>query len=397
MEGLQSRDRLQETMERLEAGIMEIFDSDRYKNYLDVMSRFHNYSVNNTVLIAMQRPDATRVAGYNNWKDKFHRQVRRGEKGIRIIQPAPYQVKRQMEKVDPRTGKTVTGADGQPVMEEKDITVNAYRVGYVFDISQTDGPELPSMGVRELAGNVEAYPVFFRAVEQASPVPVGFERIPGSSKGFYSHDEKRIAVREGMGGLQNIKTLIHEIAHARLHDRDILKDAGTIIDRRTKEVQAESIAYTVCRHFGLDTSDYSFAYLAGWSSGKELPELRDSLEVIRSTASGLIKEIGENHAVLTNGKSVTGEKEESTADSQPGAVRESPAGLQERERQEPAEQPRERSSVIGRLQGAGRPHPGRERTPRRKENTKTSLIISSRIHMILMPWNKNWLPGQWRG
>ena len=304
----EKKDKLQETLERLEAGVLELFESEKYKNYLNVMSKFHQYSINNSVLIAMQRPDATRVSGYNNWKDKFHRQVRRGEKGIQIIQPAPYQVKRMVEKADPQTGEAITGTDGQPVMEEKNVTINAYKVGYVFDISQTDGPDLPSLGSPELTGDVEAYPIFLQAVKQASPVPAGFEQISGSSKGYYHQGEKRIAVKEGMGELQSIKTLIHEIAHAKLHDRSLPADGS--IDRRTKEVQAESIEYTVCRHFGLDTSDYSFAYLTAWSSGKALPELKESLEVIRSASSGLIKDIEKNYAELAKDKGYTQTQEE---------------------------------------------------------------------------------------
>ena len=308
----EKKDKLQETLERLEAGVLELFESDRYKNYLSVMSKFHQYSINNSVLIAMQRPDATRVSGYNNWKDKFHRQVRRGEKGIRIIQPAPYQAKRMVEKADPHTGETITGANGQPVMEETNVTINAYKVGYVFDISQTDGPDLPSLGSPELTGDVEAYPLFLQAVEQASPVPVNFEQIQGSSKGYYHQEEKRIAVKEGMGELQNIKTLIHEIAHAKLRGfmgdnikNQHYKNMGIRLQMDTLTFEAESTAYTVCRHFGLDTSDYSFAYLTAWSSGKELPELKASLEVIRSASSGLIKDIEKNYAELAKDKGHT--------------------------------------------------------------------------------------------
>ena len=286
-----------------------MFESDRFKNYLNVMSKFHNYSFSNTILIAMQKPDATFVAGYNSWKNSFQRQVLKGEKGIKVIAPSPYKVKREMEKIDPKTQKPIMGKDGKPMTEEVEVTIPAFKVVSVFDISQTEGRELPTIGVDELTGNVEKYPQFFKAVEQASPVPVGFEKIEGGAHGYYHLEDKRIAVNEGMSELQNLKTLIHEISHAKLHDVDLNAPAeqqADRVDRRTREVQAESIAYTVCQHYGLDTSDYSFAYVAGWSSGRELAELKASLETIRSTASELIAEIDRNFAELT--KTVEQEK-----------------------------------------------------------------------------------------
>ena len=287
-----------------------MFESDRFKNYLNVMSKFHNYSFNNTLLIAMQKPDATFVAGYNSWKNSFQRQVLKGEKGIKVIAPSPYKVKREMEKIDPKTQKPIMGKDGKPMTEEIEATIPAFKVVSVFDISQTEGLELPTIGVDELTGDVEKYPQFFKAVEQASPVPVGFEKIEGGAHGYYHLKDKRIAVNEGMSELQNLKTLIHEISHAKLHDVDLNAPAeqqADRVDRRTREVQAESIAYTVCQHYELDTSDYSFAYAAGWSSGRELAELKASLETIRSTASELIAEIDRNFAELT--QTVEQEKE----------------------------------------------------------------------------------------
>ena len=302
-------EKLKEITDRLEQGIAELFDSERYREYLKVMSKFHNYSFRNTVLIAMQKPDATFVAGYNSWKNSFQRQVLKGEKGIKVIAPSPYKVKREMEKIDPKTQKPIMGKDGKPMTEEVEVTIPAFKVVSVFDISQTEGRELPTIGVDELTGNVEKYPQFFKAVEQASPVPVGFEKIEGGAHGYYHLEDKRIAVNEGMSELQNLKTLIHEISHAKLHDVDLNAPAeqqADRVDRRTREVQAESIAYTVCQHYGLDTSDYSFAYVAGWSSGRELAELKASLETIRSTASELIAEIDRNFAELT--KTVEQEK-----------------------------------------------------------------------------------------
>lgn len=303
-------EKLKEITDKLEQGIQDLFESDRFKNYLNVMSKFHNYSFNNTLLIAMQKPDATFVAGYNSWKNSFQRQVLKGEKGIKVIAPSPYKVKREMEKIDPKTQKPIMGKDGKPMTEEIEATIPAFKVVSVFDISQTEGLELPTIGVDELTGDVEKYPQFFKAVEQASPVPVGFEKIEGGAHGYYHLKDKRIAVNEGMSELQNLKTLIHEISHAKLHDVDLNAPAeqqADRVDRRTREVQAESIAYTVCQHYELDTSDYSFAYVAGWSSGRELAELKASLETIRSTASELIAEIDRNFAELT--QTVEQEKE----------------------------------------------------------------------------------------
>ena len=301
-------EKIKEITDRLEQGIQDLFDSDHFKEYLQVMSKFHNYSFNNTLLIAMQKPDATFVAGYNSWKNLFGRQVSRGAKGIKVLAPSPYKIKKEVDKIDPKTNKPVTDKNGKPVKEETEITVPAFKVVSVFDISQTEGKELPTIGVDELTGDVEQYADFFKATEQASPVPVGFEKIKSGAKGYYSQTDKRIAINEGMSELQNLKTLIHEIAHAKLHDIDLnapAKEQADRPDRRTREVQAESIAYTVCQHYMLDTSDYSFAYVAEWSSGRELSELKASLETIRNTASELIKEIDKNFAELTQNKEQT--------------------------------------------------------------------------------------------
>ena len=301
-------EKMKEITNRLEQGIQDLFESDRFKEYLQVMSKFHNYSFNNTLLIAMQKPDATLIAGYNSWKNLFGRQVSRGAKGIKVIAPSPYKVKKEIDKIDPKTQKPMTDKNGKPVKEETEVTVPAFKVVSVFDVSQTEGKELPSIGVDELTGDVEQYADFFKATEQASPAPVGFEKIESGAKGYYSQTEKRIAINEGMSELQNLKTLIHEIAHAKLHDIDLnapAKEQADRPDRRTREVQAESIAYAVCQHYGLDTSDYSFSYVAQWSSGRELAELKASLETIRSTASELIKDIDKNFAELTKDKEQT--------------------------------------------------------------------------------------------
>ena len=294
-------DKLKEITDRLEQGITELFESERYKEYLRVMSKFHNYSFNNTLLIAMQKPDASLVAGFSSWKNNFGRNVMKGEKGIKIIAPSPFTVKQEVEKTDPQTGKPVIGKDGKPVTEEKEIKVPAYKVVSVFDVSQTEGRELPDIAVDELTGDVDRFKDFFAALEQVSPVPVGFEKIEGGAHGYYHLEEKRIAIDEGMSDLQTLKTAIHEIAHAKLHDIDLnapKEEQKPRVDRRTREVEAESVAYTVCQHYGLDTSDYSFGYVAGWSSGKELAELRGSLETIRSTAAEMINAIDGHFAEL---------------------------------------------------------------------------------------------------
>ena len=294
-------DKLKEITDRLEQGITELFESERYKEYLRVMSKFHNYSFNNTLLIAMQKPDASLVAGFSSWKNNFGRNVMKGEKGIKIIAPSPFTVKQEVEKTDPQTGKPIIGKDGKPVTEEKEIKVPAYKVVSVFDVSQTEGRELPDIAVDELTGDVDRFKDFFAALEQASPVPIGFEKIEGGAHGYYYLEEKRIAIDEGMSDLQTLKTAIHEIAHAKLHDIDLnapKEEQKPRVDRRTREVEAESVAYTVCQHYGLDTSDYSFGYVAGWSSGKELAELRGSLETIRNTAAEMINAIDGHFAEL---------------------------------------------------------------------------------------------------
>ena len=294
-------EKLKEITDRLEQGITELFDSERYKEYLRVMSKFHNYSFNNTLLIAMQKPDASLIAGFSAWKNNFGRNVMKGQKGIKILAPSPFKIKKEMEKIDPQTQKVIIGKDGKPVTEEKEITIPAFKVVSVFDVSQTEGKEIPDIAVNMLTGDVEHYKEVFAALEKTSPVPVGFEKIEGGAHGYYHLEDKRIALDEGMSELQTLKTLIHEIAHAKLHDIDLnapLEDLENRPDRRTREVQAESIAYTVCQHYGLDTSDYSFGYVAGWSAGRELAELKSSLETIRSAAAEIINSIDGHIAEL---------------------------------------------------------------------------------------------------
>ena len=302
-------DKMKEITDRLEQGILGLYDSERYADYLRTMSKFHNYSFNNTILIAMQGGNL--VKGYKQWEKEFDRHVKPGEKAIKILAPSPFTVKKQVEKIDPDTQKPVFDKNGKAVTEEKEIQIPAFRVVSVFDVSQTEGKELPDLGIKELTGDVEQYQDFFAALEKTSPFAMGFEALSGSIKGRCNYEEKCILINEGMDELQNIKTAIHEIAHATLHDID--KDAPERPDRRTREVQAESVAYAVCQHYGLDTSDYSFGYIAGWSSGKELAELKGSLETIRSTAASLIDTIDGHFAEILKAQ----DKEQTTEQEQP--------------------------------------------------------------------------------
>ena len=309
-------EKLKEITDRLEQGIAELFDSERYREYLKVMSKFHNYSFRNTVLIAMQKPDASLVAGFSAWKNNFGRNVMKGQKGIKIIAPSPFKIRQEVEKIDPHTQKPIIGKDGKPVTEEKEVKIPAYKVVSVFDVSQTEGKELPDIAVDELTGDVDRYKDFFAALEKTSPVPIAFENIEGGSHGYYHLEDKRIAINEGMSELQTLKTAIHEIAHAKLHDIDLnapKDEQQPHVDRRTREVEAESVAYTVCQHYGLDTSDYSFGYVAGWSSGRELSELKSSLETIRSAAAEIINSIDENLAELQKAQ----DKEQTAGQEQP--------------------------------------------------------------------------------
>ena len=284
-------DQLKEITERLEQGVKDIFTSEMYTKYLLTMSKFHNYSFNNTLLIAMQRPDATLVAGYNAWKNKFNRYVKKGEKGIQIIAPAPVKEREEREKIDKDTGLTVLNENGEPEIEVVERVIPRFRVATVFDYAQTDGEPLPTLEVNELTARVKDYTLLKEAIEQVSPVPIRFGEIEGSAKGYYSHMDKEICVRADMDESQTIKTMIHEVAHAMLHDSDQMKQRGEEKDQITKETEAESIAFTVCSALGIDTSDYSFPYVASWAGSKELKELKDSMDTIRLTAADFLEKL----------------------------------------------------------------------------------------------------------
>ncbi len=285
-----ARDDVKSLLSKLEDGLKAVFDSDNYKNYLNTMSKFHNYSINNTLLINQQKPDATLVAGFNSWAHNFERHVKKGEKGIKIIAPAPYYIKKEKQVIDPKTGEGVLNPDGTPKMAEVEVKIPAFKVSYVYDVSQTYGKDFPTLGVSELTSDVDKAKDFINSLKKVSPVPVEFGKTKGDSKGFYSPDQGKIVVKEGMSEAQTIKTMVHEISHAKLHNPEKAKENA----KKTKgtiEMEAESVAYIVCQHFGIDTSDYSFGYIAGWSEGKGVDELRDSMQAIRDTAGEMINRV----------------------------------------------------------------------------------------------------------
>ncbi len=294
-----NRERLQEITAGIEQGIKELFESEKYRRYLSVMSKFHRYSVNNTMLIYMQKPDATLVAGYNKWKNQLERHVKRGEHGITIIAPTPYKKKIEEQKLDPDTHAPILDADGKAVMEEKEIEIPMFRPVKVFDLSQTDGKPLPELA-SALSGTVPHYEAFLEAMRRSAPVPIEFEPMAADIDGYFSPDQQRIAIREGMSEVQTVSTIVHETAHSKLHDYDKAQEEAARAgnkeppnekDRNTKEVEAESISYAVCQYFGIQTGENSFGYIASWSQGKELPELRASLETINKTSCELITDI----------------------------------------------------------------------------------------------------------
>ena len=301
-----NKDRMREIVDSIENGIKELFESDKYRQYLATMSRFHRYSVNNTMLIYMQRPDATHVAGFNKWRDQFGRNVLKGEKGIRIIAPTPYKKKVEEIKTDPETNAPVLDADGKAIIEEKEIRIPMFKVVSVFDVSQTAGKPLPQLAA-DLSGNVQQYEVFMEALRRASPVPMEIKSVARDTDGFFSAKAQSITIRAGMSEVQTVCAAVHEIAHAKLHDyehmTELADDGETILvpgekSRNTEEVEAESISYAVCQYYGIETGENSFGYIATWSKGKELKELRASLETINKTASELITDIDRHFAEI---------------------------------------------------------------------------------------------------
>ena len=301
-----NRERLQQITAGIEQGIKELFESEKYMRYLSVMSRFHRYSVNNTMLIYMQKPDATLVAGYNKWKNQFERHVKKGEHGITIIAPTPFKKKIEEQKLDPDTKAPMLDAEGKIIMEEREVEIPMFRPVKVFDVSQTDGKPLPELA-SSLSGNVQNYEAFMEALRRSAPVPLSVEPMAANMDGYFSPDQQRIAIREGMSEVQTVSAAVHEIAHSKLHNYAKVQEEAARAgdkeppkkkDRNTEEVEAESISYAVCQYYGIQTGENSFGYIANWSQGKELPELRASLETINKAAGELIADIDRHYKVI---------------------------------------------------------------------------------------------------
>ena len=305
---------VKEITEKLEHGLEELFDSDKFREYLDIMSKFYHYSFNNSLLIAMQKPDATLVASYRSWQKNFNRNVNKGEKGIRILAPTPYKIKEEREVINPLSGLPMLDEKGDVQTEEVEVSLTGFKVAYVFDVSQTSGEPLPEIGAEELLQSVDDYQIFMETLRYVAPVPIEIKEVDGEAKGYFSPVEQKIVIQSGMSESQTVKTAVHEIAHSLLHDADHARLEGVDVtekkDRNTKEVEAEAVAYTVCRHFGIDTSDYSFGYVAGWSSGREMTELKKSMGTIQKTAAELIGEIEENIQKIRKERKLSPEMEQ---------------------------------------------------------------------------------------
>jgi len=313
-----NKERIKEITAGIEKGIQELFESDRYRNYLTTMSRFHRYSLNNVMLIHAQKPDATLVAGFNKWKNSFGRHVKKGEKGIQILAPTPYKIKQEEQKLDPDTKLPLLDENGEPVTEEKEVTIPMFKVVSVFDVSQTDGRPLPQIS-STLTGDVAEYEVFLEALHRTSPVPISFQAMEPGMDGYFAPKKQEIFLREGMSQVQTICAAVHEIAHSKLHDyehmTELADDGETILvpgekSRNTEEVEAESVSYAVCQYFGIETAENSFGYIAAWSQGKELKELRASLETINKTSSELITGIEKYYREICKERGIQTETQE---------------------------------------------------------------------------------------
>ena len=303
-----NQDRLKEITAGIEQGIKDLFESDKYKSYLQTMSRFHSYSINNLMLIHAQKPDATRVAGFNKWKKQFDRHVKKGEKGIQILAPIIYKKKVEEALLDPDTKAPILDEHGKAVMEEKEITMPRFKVVFVYDVAQTEGKPLPELA-SDLHGNVEQFDVFMEALRRSSPVPIEMKSLKPSLDGYFSPSDQKIAIREGMSQVQTISAVIHEITHSMLHNYDKLPEGTEKKDNRTQEVEAESVSYSVSQYYGIETGENSFGYIASWSAGKELKELKASLETVRQTASTLITSIDKHFAEICKEQGITKELE----------------------------------------------------------------------------------------
>ncbi len=336
-----NKERIKEITAGIEKGIMELFESDRYRNYLTTMSRFHRYSLNNVMLIHAQKPNATLVAGFSKWKNSFGRHVKKGEKGIQILAPTPYKIKVDKEKLDPDTKMPMLDDEGKPITEEKEVTIPMFKVVSVFDVSQTDGKPLPQISF-SLTGDVAQYEVFMGALRRTSQVPITIEPMEPGMDGYFHLEKQAIFLREGMSQVQTVCAAIHEMAHSRLHNyekmTELADDGETILvpgekDRNTEEVEAESISYAVCQYFGIETADNSFGYIASWSQGKELKELRASLETINKTSSELISGIEQHYREICKEKGINLDPpeimpEEPPPEVPPQIVESVPAGIE---------------------------------------------------------------------
>ena len=308
-----NKERIKQITDSIEQGIKELFESDKYRSYLQTMSRFHRYSLNNVMLIHSQMPNATHVAGFNRWKDQFGRHVKKGERGIQIIAPTPFKKKVEEIMLDPDTNAPMLDKDGNAVMEEKEIKIPMFKVVSVFDVSQTEGKPLPELA-SELSGDVKQYEVFMEALRRTASVPISFKPLPSDTDGYFSLSNQSITIREGMSEVQTVSALIHEIAHSKLHNTNMEGDEKK--DRRTEEVEAESISYAVCQYYGIETGENSLGYIAAWSKNKELKELKASLETINKTSSGLITDIDRNFAEICKERGIT-QKEEEIEEAEP--------------------------------------------------------------------------------
>ena len=336
-----NKERIKEITAGIERGILELFESDRYRNYLTTMSRFHRYSLNNVMLIHAQRPDATLVAGFSKWKNSFGRHVKKGEKGIQILAPTPYKIKVDKEKLDPDTKLPMLDDEGKPITEEKEVTIPMFKVVSVFDVSQTDGKPLPQISF-SLTGDVAQYEVFMEALRRTSQVPITIEPMEPGMDGYFHLEKQAIFLQEGMSQVQTVCAAIHEMAHSRLHNyekmAELADDGETLLvpgekDRNTEEVEAESISYAVCQYFGIETADNSFGYIATWSQGKELKELRASLETINKTSSELISGIEQHYREICKEKGINLDPpeimpEEPPPEVPPQIVESVPAGIE---------------------------------------------------------------------
>ena len=344
-QGPSQYEKIKQITEQMEQSIQNFMSDPNgaYQQWLSVLGRFHNYSLNNTILIATQKPEASLVAGFNTWK-QLGRSPVKGSHAIKILAPAPWKQKVEMDKLDPNTQRPVIGADGKPEKETKEILHPAFKVVNVFDVSDTEGKDLPQIGVNELTGSIDQYEIVFEAIKRICPVPIGFENIEGGAKGYYHLTEKRIAIQEGMSQAQTVKTALHEAVHQKLHsitDKKDLPEGSPILTRNHKEIEAESCAFAILKYLNItDTSDYSFAYLASWSRDKTTPELKDSMDRIRKASSEMINALSEQIEIIRGEKAAEVSRGENATEPKPSVIVKLKEAKEEaKEKQSKAERP----------------------------------------------------------